>query len=113
MCCPHPRELGVEAVMAVTHACWVLGWFCFGHLISMAVFSCKEGWSHCTFVEPFGIVLGLFGSTLFFFILRHVANFLYKRELPNGEELTKDMQRSLSSILSSQGVDVKSKKGKK
>jgi hypothetical protein len=113
MCCPHPRELGLEAVMAITHACWVIGWFCAGHLISMPVFNCRAGWSNCNFVEPFGVGLALVGSILYFFILRHVANFLYKRELPGGEELTYDMKKSLASILSGQGIDVRHKKGKK
>jgi hypothetical protein len=113
MCCPRPSELGLEAVMAVAHAFWVLAWFCLGHLISMAVFECKAGWSGCNFVEPFGIILSLFGSTLYFFILRHVANFLYKRELPGGEELTKEMKNSLGGLLNSQGINTRTKKGKK
>ena len=113
MCCPHPRELGLEAVMAITHTCWVMGWFSFGHLISMAVFNCKDGWSNCNFVEPFGVGFGLIASILYFFILRHVANFMYKRQLPGGEELTSDMKKSLGQILSGQGIDVRSKKGKK
>ena len=79
----------------------------------MSVFTCRDGWSNCAFVEPFGVILGLFGSILYFFILKHVANFLYKRQLPNGEELTKDMKKSLGEILGNNGIDVRGKKGKK
>lgn len=113
MCCPRPTELGLEAVMAIAHCCWVLGWFCFGHLLSMAVFNCKAGWSNCNFVEPFGVGFAFVASVLYFFILRHVANFLYKRELPGGDELTSEMKKSLGQVLSRTGIDVKGKKGKK
>lgn len=112
MCCPNPRDLGLEAFLSLIHGCWVLGWFCFGHLISMPAFGCKAGWSNCNFVEPFGVGFAFIGSTLYFFILKHVANFLYKKELPGGEELTKEMKGSLENMLSSSGVRVKPNKKK-
>jgi hypothetical protein len=63
-------------------------------------------------MEPIGVIFGLIASLLYFYILKHVANFMYKRELPGGEELTKDLKKSLGQILSNQGIQT-NKKGKK
>lgn len=110
MCCPNPRDLGLEFVMTVTCLCWSLGWFFFGHLISMAMFSCRDGWSQCAFFEPFGIVFGFCAMIIYFFCLRQVANALYGRKLPIGEELTKEMKGSLGNFLEAGGVKINKKR---
>ena len=112
MCCPRPSELFVETLLTITHASWVLGWFCFGHLISMPIFNCREGWNGCNFVEPFGIGFALISSILYFFILKHVANFVYKKELPGGERLTADLASSVQNMVN-QALKQDSSSGKK
>lgn len=101
MCLPNPKDLGLEAFLAFIHFCWTGGWFCVGHWISMPIYNCRSGWNSCVFFEPIGLSFMLGASVIYFFIMRHVANFIYKKELPGGAALTKELQDQLSDLISS------------
>lgn len=82
-----------EILVSVAFLLWTGCWWAAGHLIYLIAFKCDEfnqfGFSGCAIRDPIGILAFFISSTFFFFIARHVLNFLYKGELPSGEELSK------------------------
>lgn len=81
--------LAPEALVTITHFIFVWSAWFLGRLFYVPITSCKEGIFGCNFWEPFGLGTAFCASILYFYISRHVLNFLYKGQLPGGEDLSK------------------------
>lgn len=82
-----------ETLVALAHFIFTGGWWCFGHFTFLLFVGCDKyndgGFSECAGSDPIGFGFLIGSSILFFYIARHVLNFLYKGELPGGEQLAK------------------------
>ena len=85
-----------EILVAAAHFIWTGGWWCFGHFIFLISVGCEEsGFGSCSGSDPIGL-LAFFGSSiLFFYIARHVLDFLYKGKLPGGEDIAKRFSQAM------------------
>jgi hypothetical protein len=82
-------NLTLEVVVSTVHLLWFGGWW----FVARAFFTLLAGPNGSKIVEPAGFIALFISNVIFFYISRHVLNFIYKRELPGGEELTKDIVR--------------------
>ena len=79
-----------ELLVALAHFIWTGGWWSFGHFIYLISVKCnEEGFGGCSGSDPIGFAMLFASSVLFFYISRHVLNFLYKGTLPGGDEMAK------------------------
>jgi hypothetical protein len=99
MCIGRISSLALEMLVTVTHFMWTFGWWFVGHLLYLPLANCKEGFSGCSILEPVGLTFMFASSVLYFYIARHVLNFMYKRELPGGEELSKSFSAMINKNL--------------
>jgi hypothetical protein len=85
-----------EMAVIVTHSVWTFCWWGFGHIFYLIYVDCKEtGIMRCGSSDPLGVITYIIGSIIYFRLVRHLMNFLYKKELPGGEELTKDFLKMI------------------
>ncbi len=83
-------SLTPEIIVAITHFAWTFGWWVIGHLLYLAYANCDEkGMMGCASNDLVGFIFAFGSSIVYFYIARHVLNFLYKKELPGGEDLSK------------------------
>ena len=85
--------LAPEALVTITHFLFVWGSWFFARLFYVPFSGCKDGIYGCTYAEPLGLFAIFASSVLYFYIARHVLNFLYKGQLPDGENLSKVIEK--------------------
>lgn len=82
----------LEIVVSLVHLGWVGSWWLIGHIIHCSAYAEKcYSSSRFGYLEPVGLTFLFVADVLFFYISRHVLNFVYKKELPNGEDFAKEM----------------------
>lgn len=85
-------NLTVESILAAIDLLWLFGWWSVGHFFYWSISNCQ---GKCQSIEPVGIGFTFVGQVIFFYIARHVLNFIYKKELPGGEDFAKEMASML------------------
>jgi hypothetical protein len=81
-------NLTLELIVAVINLFWLFGWWSVGHFFYWSISNCRD---KCQIIEPLGIASLYVGQVIFFYFTRHVLNVFYKRELPGGEDLAKEI----------------------
>lgn len=101
-----------EGLVSITHLIWIFGWWCFGHLIYLMVKFCPgDGFTKCASDDLIGVITLLIGSMIYFWIARHVLNFLYKGELPGPSDVSMvHLQKLFSGMGQNRDERRKSKK---
>lgn len=85
-------NLTLEALTSAFNLLWLFGWWSVGHFFYWSISNCRD---KCQTIEPIGIGFTFVGQVLFFLIARHVLNFIYKKELPGGEDFAKEITNML------------------
>ena len=89
-----------EGIVAVTHLLWISGWWSFGHLFYLIFKYCPgDSFTRCSNNDFLGVLSLLAGSMIYFWIARHVLNFLYKGELPGPSDVSANQLKKLFSNL--------------
>jgi uncharacterized membrane protein YccF (DUF307 family) len=81
------NDLTLEIILSIVQFIWIGGWWILGHLLHYS-FTKKSD-----ILEPLGIVFMFLANVAFFYIARHVLNFVYKKQLPGGADFTKEIEQ--------------------
>lgn len=93
----------LEFFVAFVHLVWIGFWWFIGHLF-WYLLAGKPGTSldDSGLLEPLGVLTLFCSEVLFLYIARHVLNFIYKKELPGGEDFVKEMTSLLGASKNKQ-----------
>lgn len=94
----------LEIIVAIVHLMFIgTGWL-LGHLMYLILVGCEE--SGC-YGDPIGMTSVFISNVVFMYITRRILDFMYKGELPGGDELVNKFNKAIN------GRTVARKKSKK